>query len=237
MSNNNSSSLQTQEIESNEFLSALAAGMSAKVIVEVASDFSSSTIALAAAARQTRGKVFCILPEPKLDESQRVIEETGLKNMVEFKTGEPVDVLHHIGMIDFSLIDCKSDHYHKLLETLNVNPTRSVIVANNLVEGRKGLGGHLKRVENQSRVTSMKHPIGKGMEITMIGKKFGEGSKRSELRGSGGGVGGRYTGIDWRRRRSTGGVSSRDYKKTKWVVEIDEKSGEEHIFRLPKCTP
>lgn len=38
-------------------VSALAAGMNAKLMVEVTSEVSSSTVALAAAARQTGGKV------------------------------------------------------------------------------------------------------------------------------------------------------------------------------------
>lgn len=54
--NENDGSSQTQEPDGNEFISALAAGMSAKLMVEVTSDVSPSTVALAAAARQTGGK-------------------------------------------------------------------------------------------------------------------------------------------------------------------------------------
>lgn len=54
--NQNCESCGTQEPESNEFISPLAAGMSAKLMVEVTSDVSPSTVALAAAARQTGGK-------------------------------------------------------------------------------------------------------------------------------------------------------------------------------------
>ncbi|KAK6777311.1 hypothetical protein RDI58_024028 [Solanum bulbocastanum] len=51
--NENCSSSGTQEPDGKEFISALAAGMSAKLMVEVASKISPSTVALAAAARQT----------------------------------------------------------------------------------------------------------------------------------------------------------------------------------------
>ncbi|XP_042046459.1 uncharacterized protein LOC121792541 [Salvia splendens] len=82
------SSLRAQKPESNEFISALAAGMSAKLIVQVTSEVSPFTVALAAAAWQTGGKLVCILPE-----SRETIEELGLSDMVEFKTGGPCSTM------------------------------------------------------------------------------------------------------------------------------------------------
>jgi len=212
-------SCSTTEPESKEFISALAAGMNAKLIVEVTPEASSSTIALAAAARQTGGKFVCILPEPRLDESQKVIDDSGLNDMVEFKTGDPVDVLPNYENIDFSLVDCKTDNYTNFLELLDVNPTRSVVVADNLVEGRKGLEGHVKGMENKGKVRSMKHPIGKGMEVTLIGKSNEPLGKRNQSKGS-------YSS------RARGGSGKRGGGKSKWVIKVDEKSGEEHIFRI-----
>ncbi|XP_057463200.1 uncharacterized protein LOC130753227 [Actinidia eriantha] len=211
----------TAEPESKEFISALAAGMNAKLIVEVTPEASSSTIALAAAARQTGGKLVCILPKPRLDESQKVIDESGLNDMVEFKTGDPVELLPNYENIDFSLVDCKTDNYTNLLGLLDVNPTKSVVVADNLVEGRKGLEGHVKGMENKGKVRSMKHPIGKGMEVTMIGKS-NEVAKKHQSKGGHS----RARGGSGRRGGGGGG-------KSKWVIKVDEKSGEEHFFRMP----
>ncbi|KAG8363253.1 hypothetical protein BUALT_Bualt19G0003000 [Buddleja alternifolia] len=212
-------SCETQTPQSNEFISALAAGMSSKLIVEITSDVSSSTIALAAAARQTGGKLVCILPEPKLNKSQKAIKDSGLSEMVEFKTGDPVEILLDYENIDFSLVDCKADDYKKLLENLDVNLKRSVVVANNLLGGEKGFGGCLKGVENKTEVRSMKHPIGVGMEVTMIGKSNNIGRSKSG-------------GYNMRAERKRGIVKKTD--KSKWVFEVDEKSGEEHIFRMPR---
>ncbi|CAI9783659.1 unnamed protein product [Fraxinus pennsylvanica] len=64
----------------------------------------------------------------------------------------------------------KIDNYERLLERLNVNRKRSVVVANNLIEGRKRVEGHLKGVETMVEVQFIKRPIGKGMEITMLGR-------------------------------------------------------------------
>lgn len=212
---------ETRELESNEFISAFAAGLNSKRIVEVTSEASSSTVALAAAARQTGGKLICILPEPRtLDKSQKVIQDLGLNEMVEFRTGDPVEVLPNYENVDFSLVDCNTDNYGRLFEKLDVNRKRSMVVANNLVEGRKGVEGLLKGVETIVKVQSMKRPIGKGMEITMIGKS-NELGKRERSRGS-------------HSRAQRKGQFVKKTDKSKWVFAVDEKSGEEHIYRMPK---
>ncbi|KAF1891988.1 hypothetical protein Lal_00036339 [Lupinus albus] len=202
-----------QEPGSNEFVSALAAGMKAKLIVEVTSGASSSTIALAAAAKQTGGRLICILPEPALNELKQVITNSGLKDQVEFRTEDPSMLLPFYQNIDFSLVDCKDDTYTRLLNLLDVNPTRSVVVANNLAGDKKGLEGYVKRKDYGEKVAvrSIKHPIGKGMEVTMISKN-GENDKILGFRGQ----------------------HSRTKKKSKWVAKFDEESGEEHIFRVPQ---
>lgn len=205
-------SWRVQEPGSNEFVSALAAGMKAKLIVEVTPRASSSTIALAAAARQTGGRLVCILPEPVLDESKEVISNSGLKDQVEFRTEDPSQLLPFYENIDFTLVDCKDESYTRLLNLLDVNPTRSVVVANNLAGDKKGLGGYVRRKDDEKvAVRSLKHPIGKGMEVTMISKND-ENDK----------------GL------AVGGYHSRKRNKSKWIARFDEKSGEEHIFRVPQ---
>lgn len=209
----------TREPGSNEFISALAAGNEAKLIVEVTSSVSPSTIALAAAARHTGGRLVCIIPEPVLAESKEVIKNSGLKDIVEFKTGDPSKLLSNIENIDFSLVDCKNDEYTRLLTLIDVNPRKSVVVANNLVGEKKGLGGHVRGVKDKVVVRSMKRPIGKGMEITMIGKSIDLDKK-----GQGGG--------HFQPKIRSGGTRKTS-GKSKWIVKVDEKSGEEHIYRVP----
>ncbi|KAF8032442.1 hypothetical protein BT93_D1382 [Corymbia citriodora subsp. variegata] len=209
----------TRELGSTEFISALAAGMRAKLMVEVASGVSPSTIALAAAARHTGGKLVCIVPEPVLAESKRVIKDTGLKDMVEFKTGNPFELLPKYKHIDFSLVDCNSADNADLLKLLDVNPSKSVVVANNLVGERKGLEGRVKGVPNKVAVRSTKHPIGEGMEITVI-TKTDEPEKKD---GRGGG----------NHHEAEEGGPART-KNSRWIVRVDAESGEEHIFRLPR---
>lgn len=189
--------------------------MRSKLIVEVTSGVSPSTIALAAAARQTGGRLVCILPEPDLAASRNIIKDLGLKELVEFRTGDPSQLLQSYENIDFSLVDCKNDDYTGLLKLLDVNPRRSVVVANNLVGKKRGLEGHLRGMKEKVAVRSLKNPIGKGMEVTMIGSKE-EIAKRDTGR----------VGIRCGSMKGSG--------KSKWVVKVDEESGEEHIFRVPK---
>lgn len=202
----------TQEPGSNEFVAALAAGMKAKLIVEVTSTASPSTLALASAAKQTGGYLICILPEPDLAESKKVIKDSGLKHLVEFKTGDPLELLPRYENIDFSLVDCKSHDYKKLLNLIDVNPRRSMIVANNLGGEKKGLGGHLRGfMEERVAVRSVKYPIGSGMEVTMIGTNINKE-------------------ID--RKRDLGFMKKKTGGKSKWLVKVDQESGEEHFFRI-----
>lgn len=200
-----------QQQGSSEFVSALAAGMKAKLIVEVTPRASPSTIALAAAARRTGGRLVCILPEMVLDESKEVIRKSGLKDQVEFRTEDPSNVLPYYENIDFSLVDCKDENYASLLNLLDLNPMRSVVVASNLVGKTKGLEAYVKRKDEKVAVRSLKHPIGKGMEVTMLSKND-ETDKKPGVRDS----------------------SSRKMGKSKWVAKLDEESGEEHIFRVPQ---
>ncbi|XP_059302213.1 uncharacterized protein LOC132054179 [Lycium ferocissimum] len=129
--------------------------------------------------------------------------------MVEFKTGDLGDVLPNYENIDFSLVDCKTKNYDTLIEKLNVNPERSVVVANN-VEGRKVVRGKLKNVvQNEVKVRSCNHPIGKGLEVTMIEKSRLGSHNHQKV------------------EKKKGNVKLS--KKSKWVSKVDEKCGEEHI--------
>jgi hypothetical protein len=106
----------------------------------------------------------------------------GLKDLVEFRTGDPSQLLQSYENIDFSLVDCKNDNYTRLLKLLDVNPRKSMVVANNLVGKKKGLEGHLRRIlKEKAAVRSMKNPVGKGMEVTMInGSNSKEGTGWSQ---------------------------------------------------------
>ncbi|CAI9101141.1 OLC1v1038400C1 [Oldenlandia corymbosa var. corymbosa] len=230
-----------KDLESIEFISALAAGMRAKLMVEVTPEVSTSTVALAAAARQTGGKLVCILPEDNKEQKEKkeknechqVIDDSGLGDMVEFRTGDPAQVLPSYGDIDFSLVDCKSNNneedYGRLLGQLDDHvktPRRRSmnIVANNFVEGcsRRVLseGG---RIFSRGGVV-----VGDDDDDDQEGcvKQYSTGKGMSN-----------YEYYNRKReKRKNGGIAKRkdhvNNIKSTWLVKIDEKTGEEHIFRM-----
>ncbi|RZR71062.1 hypothetical protein BHM03_00003268 [Ensete ventricosum] len=184
------------EPANDEFVSALAAGMGARLIVEVSPEASESTGAVAAAARQTGGRLVCIIAEEvSLAPTKDVIEESGMDDAVEFKVGDPYQLLPEHERIDFSLVGCKSDPYPGLLELLHVNPRSSVVVANRLRGGKEG-------------------PIGEGMEVMMIGK-FEEVARTGTAAG----------GVE-RRKSAKGSGRRRPHRKSRWVRKIDERGEE-----------
>ncbi|KAK7389807.1 hypothetical protein VNO78_25101 [Psophocarpus tetragonolobus] len=198
---------------SNEFVSALAAGMKANLIVEATTHVSLSTIALAAATRQTGGKMVCIVPECVLEESKEVINSSGLKEQVEFRTEDPSKLLPFYENIDFFLVDCKDENYTRLLNLVDVNLTRSIVVTKNLHSDgdKKGLAWNLRGKDEKLEVRSIKHTLGNDMEITRISKND-ETKERVRVKG------------DYNKKR----------RKSSWIAKFDEESGEEHIYRVPQ---
>ncbi|TKY64085.1 hypothetical protein E2542_SST13975 [Spatholobus suberectus] len=125
-------SWRVQNPGSNEFVISISS-RNEKLIVEVTSRVSLCTIALAVAARQTGGRMVCILPQSVLYESKEVINNSGLKDQVEFRTEDSSKLLPYYENIDFFLVDCKDENYARLLNLVDVNLTRSIVVAKNVV--------------------------------------------------------------------------------------------------------
>lgn len=85
-----------------------------------------------------------------------------------------------------------------------------------MVDGRKSVERHLEGVEKKAKVRSIKHHVGNRMEITMIGK-YSEGCQRN-----------RRPRPRFERKKSL------RTDRSNWITMVDDKNGEEHIFRIPK---
>ncbi|KAL6315847.1 hypothetical protein AAG906_008235 [Vitis piasezkii] len=141
-----------------EFLSALAAGNQAKVMVQVLSNegVNPLTIALAVATKYCEGRFIYA---------------------VEFMHGNPCEVIIKLKKIDFAVIDCKFKDHLRLLQIIDVNPRGSVVVLTNLV--RKGNGAGFGEVVREKRgVECVTLSIGEGMELTRIGVTCNHENKR-----------------------------------------------------------
>lgn len=212
------------ELESTEMISALAAGMNAQLIVEVCSAPTSTTIALSAAARQINGRFVCILPA-KSDslqaDSVKAMKEFGLEDTTDFVIGEANELLPCYKNVDFCLIDCKTQDCSALFKLLNVNPSGAVVVANNLFD-RKTIAAYDKTFKKKPGAKSTSLPIGKGLEMTRIGS-YDPCASQTEK--------GRTLNPE---RRCYSHSNIKGNQKCRWIMHVDERTGEEHVFRVRK---
>ena len=152
------------EPPSAEFLCALAAGVGAKRMVEIGGSSGISTIALAAAARETQGELLSIEIEPRRQaESQETLKGLHLDKFVRYVCDDAARVLPGLGEIDFALIDCEKEDYIRFFDTLQVAPG-GIVVADNIVS--HSLQEYVAHVRSRPEVESITLAIGKGLEVT-----------------------------------------------------------------------
>lgn len=178
-----------------EFVSAMAAGSCAKFMVEAcAGPAGPTTLALVAAARQTGGRVVCIVRgAEELRASEAALWGAGVAgSSVELVAGDARALLSpggRYGGADFVLVDCAMEGQQEVFRAAQEGSGRGgggVVVGYNAFHG--GGGPWNWRAELL--------PIGEGLRVS-------------------------------RERRAAAGV-----KKSRWVVRVDEETGEEHAFRV-----
>ncbi len=152
------------EPSSAEFVCALAAGIGARRLLEIGGSSGLSTIALAAAARETGGRLVSLEVEPTRQAlAVSHLATLDLGGWVEFVLADAGEVLGRYDALDFVLIDCEKDDYERFLAQLRLAPG-AVVVADNVVS--HGLKSYVSTVRAYAGVESMTLPIGKGLEIT-----------------------------------------------------------------------
>lgn len=161
------------EPECVEFISALAAGNQARLLLDIASGgMSAPTLALAIAARHAGGRLVCIRREREaLEEIKEQLEALDLGDVCELKCGEPRDVVEQYENVDFAVVDHRMRECMEVLFAMNINPKGSVVVVSNLFHGSRVIGstafGQMMRGKGSGNKTEVL-PIGDGMEITRI---------------------------------------------------------------------
>ncbi|CAI9092083.1 OLC1v1027231C1 [Oldenlandia corymbosa var. corymbosa] len=146
-----------------EFISALAAGNNAQlVIIACATIVDYTTLALVAAAQQTGGRVICILRgEEELHISEKI---TGSNNatQVEFVLGDAEAILsNRYNEADFLAIDCNLENYDGILRAIQ-GSTRQ----NNTIV--LGYNAFCKGSWRKSGQHTQLLPIGDGLLITRM---------------------------------------------------------------------
>src|SRR3954447_11628614 len=155
------------EPDSAEFICALAAGCRATSLLEIGGSSGISTIALAAAARQTGGRLVSIEIEPaRQAESKRTLSDLGLADRVDYVLADAGEVLDRYAGLQFVLIDCEKDDYVRFFDRLQLAPG-AIVVADNILS--HGLWDYVRHVRGVPEVQSVTLPVGKGLEVSRIG--------------------------------------------------------------------
>lgn len=177
-----------------EFISALAAGNNAQLMVVAgASVAGSATLALAAAAHQTGGRVICICCDQiESHASRKALGVYG--DRVEFAEGDVKTLLlgDYKGA-DFVLVDC------------DITNAREVFVAAFKGANKNGalvVGYNVKhRASRWRQLKASFLPIGEGLLVAKIDPNIKDSDRVSQ-------------------------------RKSRWIVQVDKCTGEEHIFRV-----
>lgn len=154
------------EPDSAEFISSLAAGIGARRLLEIGGSSGLSTIALAAAARRTGGRLVSIEIEPlRQAESADRLARLGLADYVEFVLDDAANVLPHESDLEFVLIDCEKADYVRFFDLLRLVPG-AVVVADNILSHH--IVKYVTHVRARPGVESITLPIGKGLEVSRV---------------------------------------------------------------------
>ena len=154
------------EPPSAEFLCALAAGVGAQRLLEIGGSSGISTIALAAAARHTGGRLISIEIDPvRQAESRETLRALALDRFVQYIRGDAAGFLPEAGEQDLVLIDCEKPDYLRFFDMLRIAPG-GLVVADNIVS--HGMTEYVAHVRKRSNVESITLRVGKGLEVTRV---------------------------------------------------------------------
>ncbi len=147
-----------------EFVCTLAAGCGARRLLEIGGSSGLSTIALAAAARQTDGRLVSIEIEPaRQAQAKERLAALGLAAHVDFVRADAGEVLGRYDALELVLIDCEKDDYERFLAMLRLSPG-AVVVADNILS--HAMGQYVRTVRSYPGVESVTLAIGKGLEVS-----------------------------------------------------------------------
>jgi predicted O-methyltransferase YrrM len=132
--------------------------------VEIGGSTGLSTIALAAAARATGGRVISFEIDPQRQAAAHdTLARLRLIPYVELIPKDATSMLPGMGTVQFALIDCEKEDYIRFFDMLRVEQN-GIVVADNILS--HALGDYVRHVRSRPRVESMTVTIGAGLEVT-----------------------------------------------------------------------
>ena len=157
--------------EIGRFLVDVAISLKARVIVELGTSYGFSTLFLAAAARETGGRVFSYdLVASKQAYAQSELADAGLLEWVEFRQGDATQLLaNQPGPIDLALIDLWKDLYIPCFELVYPKlAPRGVVVADNMLfppQFENEARAYRAAVRSKPDIEGVVIPLGSGLDF------------------------------------------------------------------------
>lgn len=157
--------------ESGQFLYLTALAARARNIVEFGTSYGISTLYLAAAARETGGRVIGSEMEPeKLATARTNMKGSGVADIVDIREGDALQSLRDVpDGVDFLLLDGWKDLYQPVLDLLHPKlAPGAVVVADNIFTFKTALRPYVERMQaRNSGFRSSTVAIGAGMEFSV----------------------------------------------------------------------
>ena len=155
--------------ENGQFLSILIQSIKAQNVLEVGTSNGYSTIWLAAALKQTGGKLITLEFDPKrAGKAQGHLREVGFDNIVEVRVGNALDEIPKcVATFDLVFLDAEKDEYRRYLE-LALPSVRSggLIVADDTVTMRDEMPDYVEFVFNTPTLHSVDIPLDDGIILS-----------------------------------------------------------------------
>ncbi|XP_038875680.1 uncharacterized protein LOC120068075 [Benincasa hispida] len=188
-----------------ELLSAMAAGWNAKLIVHACSAAASSTVTtvgLAVAARHSGGRYVCaVADERSKSEYVKALQEAGVSPPTEIVVGEAETAMAAVVGVDFLVVDCKRRDFARVLRFAKVNDEGAILICKNTWSRSFEKLGYCGLLPKGTRV------------VRSVSLPVGQGLSIIHVGSSNG----------------AGAISTS--KPSRWMKHVDERSGEEHVYR------
>lgn len=155
--------------ENGQFLSILIQSIQARNVLEVGTSNGYSAIWLAAALKETGGRLITLEFDPRrAEEAQTHLQEVGLDSLVEVRVGNALDEIPKCNAtFDLVFLDAEKNEYRRYLELALPNiRTGGLIVADDTVTMRDEMPDYVEFVFNTPTLSSVDIPLDDGIILS-----------------------------------------------------------------------
>ncbi|CAJ1928295.1 unnamed protein product [Sphenostylis stenocarpa] len=164
-----------------EFISAMAAGWNAQLIVETWSQGGpiATSVGLAVARSHTGGRHVCVvIDERARSEYKERMGEAGVA--AEVMVGEAEEVMGGLVGVDFMVVDSRRKDFSRVLRLAKLSDKGAVLLCKNANSTSKGFKWRSLLAQGSSRrvVRSAFLPVGKGLDMAHVSASGGSSTRR-----------------------------------------------------------